>query len=58
MSAVGFDDVEITVTETGWPSIGDVGEIGDSVEFAKAYNSNLARLVLTGDGTPSALTSH
>ncbi|WOG98835.1 hypothetical protein DCAR_0418181 [Daucus carota subsp. sativus] len=52
MSALKYDDVNIIVTETGWPSKGDVSEIGASVENAASYNGNLVRRVLTGGGTP------
>lgn len=44
MAAVGFDDVEIVVTETRWPSIGDEGEVGASMENANEYNDNLTEL--------------
>ncbi|CAI9787110.1 unnamed protein product [Fraxinus pennsylvanica] len=52
MSALKYDDVKITVTETGWPSKGDSNEVGASVENAAAYNGNLVRRILTGGGTP------
>lgn len=52
MSALQYDDVKITVTETGWPSKGDSNEIGASEENAASYNGNLVRRVLTGSGSP------
>ncbi|KAL0710216.1 hypothetical protein Bca4012_017194 [Brassica carinata] len=52
MAAVGFDDVKLTVTETGWPSAGDENEIGAGAANAAAYNGGLVKRVLTGDGTP------
>ncbi|EPS68573.1 hypothetical protein M569_06194, partial [Genlisea aurea] len=52
MAAIGFDDVDIVVSETGWPSQGDPDEAGASVENAAAYNGNLVRRVLAGNGTP------
>lgn len=52
MTGLGFDDVKVAVTETGWPSIGGENEIGASEENAAAYNGNLVRRVLTGGGTP------
>lgn len=52
MSALKYDDINIVVTETGWPSDGDSNELGASVENAAAYNGNLVRRVLTGGGTP------
>ena len=52
LSALKYDDVEIAVTETGWPSKGDNNEVGASVGNAAAYNGNLVRRILTGGGTP------
>ncbi|XP_011095448.1 glucan endo-1,3-beta-glucosidase 12 [Sesamum indicum] len=52
MAALGFNDVKMVVTETGWPSKGDENEVGSSAENAAAYNGNLVRRVLTGGGTP------
>ncbi|KAL0742409.1 hypothetical protein Bca4012_083922 [Brassica carinata] len=52
MSALKYDDIEIIVTETGWPSKGDENEIGASVANAASYNGNLIRRILTGGGTP------
>ncbi|XP_078437858.1 glucan endo-1,3-beta-glucosidase 7-like [Wolffia australiana] len=54
MTGLGFGDVDVVVSETGWPSKGDGTETGASVENAAAYNGNLARRVLAGDaGTPT-----
>ncbi|XP_010557676.1 PREDICTED: glucan endo-1,3-beta-glucosidase 12 [Tarenaya hassleriana] len=52
MSRLKYDDIEIVVTETGWPSKGDENEVGATVENAPAYNGNLVRRILTGGGTP------
>ncbi|CAM8953021.1 unnamed protein product [Rhodiola kirilowii] len=52
MKALQYDDVKISVTETGWPSAGDENEIGAGHDNAAAYNGNLVRRVLTGSGTP------
>ncbi|KAG8386089.1 hypothetical protein BUALT_Bualt03G0112700 [Buddleja alternifolia] len=52
MNALGFNDVKLVVTETGWPSKGDENEVGASDGNAAAYNGNLVRRVLTGGGTP------
>ncbi|XP_047979846.1 glucan endo-1,3-beta-glucosidase 12 [Salvia hispanica] len=52
MSAVGFNDIKIVITETGWPSKGDEKEVGATPENAAAYNGNLVRRVLSGGGTP------
>ncbi|CAN0902796.1 Glucan endo-1,3-beta-glucosidase 13 [Linum grandiflorum] len=52
MSAIQYDDVKMVVTETGWPSMGDSNEVGAGQENAQAYNGNLVKRVLTGNGTP------
>ncbi|MBA0792243.1 hypothetical protein Gohar_016759 [Gossypium harknessii] len=52
MSALTYDDLKLVVTETGWPSAGDAAEVGASQDNAAAYNGNLVRRVLTGNGTP------
>ncbi|GMH12579.1 hypothetical protein Nepgr_014420 [Nepenthes gracilis] len=52
LSTLKYDDIEIVVSETGWPSKGDGNEIGSTVENAAAYNGNLIRRVLTRGGTP------
>ncbi|KAL0406955.1 UNVERIFIED_CONTAM: Glucan endo-1,3-beta-glucosidase 11 [Sesamum latifolium] len=57
MNALGFNDVKIVVSETGWPSKGDENEVGASEANAAAYNGNLVRRVLTGGGTPLRPTS-
>ncbi|KAI7729654.1 hypothetical protein M8C21_015747 [Ambrosia artemisiifolia] len=52
MTALGFEDIPLVVTETGWPSKGDGNEIGATAENAAAYNGNLVKRILTGAGTP------
>ncbi|KAK1326322.1 Glucan endo-1,3-beta-glucosidase 11 [Acorus calamus] len=37
---LGFGDVEVRVSETGWPSKGDLHEVETTVENAKTYNKN------------------
>jgi len=49
---MGFQDIEIVVAETGWPSRGDTNEVGPSVENAKAYNGNLITHLRSLVGTP------
>ncbi|XP_073154325.1 glucan endo-1,3-beta-glucosidase 12-like [Henckelia pumila] len=51
-NALGFNDIKMVVSETGWPSKGDENEIGASEPNAAAYNGNLVRRVLAGGGTP------
>ncbi|CAH9076105.1 unnamed protein product [Cuscuta europaea] len=52
MNAVGFSDVKVVVSETGWPSKGDENEAGANAANAEAYNGNLVRRVGTCGGTP------
>ncbi|XP_004507424.1 glucan endo-1,3-beta-glucosidase 7 [Cicer arietinum] len=52
LGAMGFEEIEIVVAETGWPSRGDNNEIGPSVENAKAYNGNLITHLRSLVGTP------
>ncbi|KAL6991460.1 hypothetical protein U1Q18_009572 [Sarracenia purpurea var. burkii] len=49
---MGFGSLEVRVSETGWPSKGDGDEIGATVVNAAAYNRNLVRRQLGGEGTP------
>ncbi|XP_027354955.1 glucan endo-1,3-beta-glucosidase 7-like [Abrus precatorius] len=52
LSAMGFQDTEIVVAETGWPSRGDSNEVGPGVENARAYNGNLITHLRSLVGTP------
>ncbi|GAU28849.1 hypothetical protein TSUD_21860 [Trifolium subterraneum] len=52
MSALQYNDIKITVSETGWPSLGDSNEIGAGEDNAASYNGNLVKRVLSGSGTP------
>ncbi|RWW59858.1 hypothetical protein BHE74_00033181, partial [Ensete ventricosum] len=52
MKRLGFDDVDIVIAETGWPSVGDPWELGVNVDNARDYNKNLVRHVSSGTGTP------
>ncbi|XP_030537592.1 glucan endo-1,3-beta-glucosidase [Rhodamnia argentea] len=52
MKKVGYEDVDIVVGETGWPSVGDPTQPDVNVENAVSYNGNLVRHVNSGKGTP------
>ncbi|KAJ4891129.1 hypothetical protein Rs2_30877 [Raphanus sativus] len=52
IKTLGHTDVEVRISETGWPSKGDENEIGASPENAALYNGNLLRLVQERKGTP------
>lgn len=52
MARLGYNGIEIRVSETGWPSKGDPDEVGATIENAAAYNRNLLRRQLENEGTP------
>ncbi|KAL5567738.1 hypothetical protein UlMin_024313 [Ulmus minor] len=52
MRVLGFEDVEILIAETGWPSEGDPAQIGVDPDNAAEYNRNLIRQVTSKVGTP------
>ncbi|KAL3701347.1 hypothetical protein R1sor_019369 [Riccia sorocarpa] len=52
MSKLGHEDVTVVVSETGWPSAGDPGEVGTGISNAQTYNSNLLKHLAAGTGTP------
>ncbi|KAF5472771.1 hypothetical protein F2P56_009463 [Juglans regia] len=52
MKNLNVTDVQVLVTESGWPSKGDSKEPYATVENADTYNSNLIRHILDRKGTP------
>ncbi|GAB4860157.1 hypothetical protein Ancab_011635 [Ancistrocladus abbreviatus] len=52
MTRLGYEDVELVVGETGWPSEGDPSQPYVNVDNALIYNGNLVRHVNSGLGTP------
>ncbi|KAK3432777.1 hypothetical protein EUGRSUZ_D00293 [Eucalyptus grandis] len=52
MMRMGFPEIEIRVSETGWPSKGDPDEVGATLQNAALYNMNLLRRQLKNEGTP------
>ncbi|KAJ8432147.1 hypothetical protein Cgig2_006849 [Carnegiea gigantea] len=52
LGRLNYNDIDVVVSETGWPSKGDANEVGASEPNAAAYNGNLVRRILTGGGTP------
>jgi len=52
LSALGYPNLEVIVTETGWPSNGDADEAGATLENAQTYNGNLLQLLAQNKGTP------
>jgi exo-beta-1,3-glucanase (GH17 family) len=49
---LGYGNVPVHVSETGWPSKGDPNEAGATVDNARAYNRNLLLRQGAGEGTP------
>ncbi|CAN4089525.1 unnamed protein product [Withania somnifera] len=52
MKLLDFEDVEIVIAETGWPSKGDPGQAGVDPGSAEEYNRKLIQHVMSGIGTP------
>lgn len=53
IKAMGHTDIEVRVSETGWPSKGDADEIGATPENAGIYNGNLLQRIAEKQGTPA-----
>ena len=53
IKAMGHTDIQVQVSETGWPSQGDMNEVGATPENAGLYNGNLLRRIQSGQGTPA-----
>ncbi|KAL5668372.1 hypothetical protein ACJX0J_020593, partial [Zea mays] len=49
---LGYTDVEVKVSETGWPSRGDADEPGATPEYAGTYIRNLLQRIEMKQGTP------
>lgn len=52
MAKLGYNDVPVALSETGWPNGGDVSEFGANVYNAATYNRNLVRVLARRKGTP------
>ncbi|KAL0542510.1 hypothetical protein IC582_022624 [Cucumis melo] len=52
MKSMNFEDLDIVIAETGWPSKGDPSQVGVGPKEAAYYNGNLMRHVVSGKGTP------
>lgn len=49
---LGYKNVCLQISETGWPSKGDADEAGATPENARRYNGNLLKLIAEKKGTP------
>ncbi|KAM7270416.1 hypothetical protein ACFE04_029630 [Oxalis oulophora] len=52
IAKMGYGNIEVRVSETGWPSKGDADEVGATVQNAAIYNRNLLRRQIQNEGTP------
>lgn len=54
MSNLGYDDIKLAISETGWPHSGDLEEPGANMYNAATYNRNLVKkLTAQRTGTPA-----
>ncbi|CAK9177662.1 unnamed protein product [Ilex paraguariensis] len=53
IKAMGYTDVQVKISETGWPSKGDPNEVGATPENAEIYNGNLLQRIEQQQGTPA-----
>ena len=53
MKLMGHIDIEVRISETGWPSKGDENEAGATPENAGIYNGNLLKKIAEKKGTPA-----
>lgn len=53
IKVMGHTDIEVKISETGWPSMGDANEAGATPENAGIYNGNLLKRIEEGQGTPA-----
>lgn len=52
ISGLGYDNITLLVSETGWPSFGDPDEPGANIANAQIYHENLVHHVTSKKGTP------
>ncbi|KAJ4969000.1 hypothetical protein NE237_015701 [Protea cynaroides] len=55
MAKLGFKDVRLAISETGWPNSGDIDQFGANTQNAAIYNRNLIRKMTAKPavGTPA-----
>ncbi|XP_077241289.1 glucan endo-1,3-beta-glucosidase 14-like isoform X2 [Tasmannia lanceolata] len=52
IKAMGHSDIEVKISETGWPSKGDPDEVGATRANAGIYHNNLLQRMAENQGTP------
>ncbi|CAN8258335.1 unnamed protein product [Cochlearia groenlandica] len=55
MTKLGYPNIRLAISETGWPNSGDIAEIGANVLNAATYNRNLIKKMTANPplGTPA-----
>ncbi|KAL5579804.1 hypothetical protein UlMin_012246, partial [Ulmus minor] len=53
IKVMGHTDIEVRISETGWPSKGDPNEAGATPENAGLYNGNLLKRIQQKETTPA-----
>nr|KYP68727.1 Glucan endo-1,3-beta-glucosidase 14 [Cajanus cajan] len=53
IKAMGHSDIQVRISETGWPSSGDPEEVGATPQNAALYNGNLLKRIEQRQGTPA-----
>ncbi|RDX69620.1 Glucan endo-1,3-beta-glucosidase 14, partial [Mucuna pruriens] len=53
IKAMGHTDIQVRISETGWPSNGDPEEVGATPQNAALYNGNLLKRIEQKQGTPA-----
>ena len=53
IKVLGHTDIEVRISETGWPSEGDPDEVGATPQNAAIYNGNLLKRIEQKQGTPA-----
>ncbi|KAF0898164.1 hypothetical protein E2562_001811 [Oryza meyeriana var. granulata] len=53
MARLGYGNVKLAVSETGWPTAGDVYELGANIHNTATYNRNFAARTAKNPGTPA-----
>ena len=52
MERLGYHNIPILISETGWPSGGNASELAVSPAYAQTYNLNLIKYITANKGTP------
>jgi exo-beta-1,3-glucanase (GH17 family) len=52
LAKIGYGELPLAISETGWPTAGDSTQVGPSIANAQAYNQRLINKVLSAQGTP------